>query len=71
MTARLPADERNAIPHGTVELLAERQGIQPGHEILLGLYFRLEKGWHIYWINPGDSGEPPRLEWHLPAGLRA
>jgi thiol:disulfide interchange protein DsbD len=38
---------------------------------LLGLHFRLEKGWHIYWINPGDSGETPRLEWHLPAGLRA
>jgi thiol:disulfide interchange protein DsbD len=66
------AEGRNvAIPHGTVELLAEQQTIQPGHRILLGLHFRLEKGWHIYWINPGDSGEPPRLEWHLPAGMRA
>jgi len=72
LAARAIADERGvAIPHGTVELLSEQESIQPGHAIHLGLHFRLEKGWHIYWINPGDSGEPPRLEWHLPAGLRA
>jgi len=66
------ADERRAsIPHGMVELLSEQESIQPEHAIHLGLHFRLEKGWHIYWINPGDSGEPPQLEWHLPAGLRA
>ena len=33
--------------------------------------FQLEKGWHIYWINPGDSGQPPRVQWHLPDGLSA
>jgi len=57
------------IPHGTLELLAENQWIAPGHELHLGLYFQLEKGWHIYWVNPGDSGEPPRVTWQLPAGL--
>src|SRR5271169_4400140 len=72
LASRAIADERRvAIPHGTVELLSEQESIQPGHAIHLGLHFRLEKGWHIYWINPGDSGEPPRLEWRLPAGLRA
>ncbi len=72
LAASAIADERRvSIPHGTVELLSEQESIQPGHAILLGLHFRLEKGWHIYWVNPGDSGEPPRLEWHLPAGLRA
>jgi len=72
MTASVHADERGVpIPHGTVELVSEQQSIQPGQTLLLGLHFRLEAGWHIYWINPGDSGEPPRLEWHLPAGLRA
>jgi thiol:disulfide interchange protein DsbD len=72
MTASVRADERSAsIPHGTVELVSEQQSIQPGHALQLGLHFLLEKGWHIYWVNPGDSGEPPRLEWQLPAGLRA
>jgi len=72
LAATAIADERRAsIPHGTVQLLSEQASIQPGHAIHLGLHFRLEKGWHVYWVNPGDSGEPPRLEWHLPAGLRA
>jgi thiol:disulfide interchange protein DsbD len=57
------------IPHGTLELVAENQWIAPGHEFYLGLHFQLEKGWHIYWVNPGDSGEPPRVTWQLPAGL--
>jgi len=26
---------------------------------------------HTYWINPGDSGEPLRVEWQLPTGLAA
>lgn len=59
----------SAIPHGTLELLAENQWIAPGHRFFLGLHFELEKGWHIYWQNPGDSGAPPRISWQLPAGL--
>jgi DsbC/DsbD-like thiol-disulfide interchange protein len=57
------------IPHGTVDLVAENQWIAPGGRIYLGLNFHLEKGWHIYWLNPGDSGQPPHVEWHLPSGL--
>jgi DsbC/DsbD-like thiol-disulfide interchange protein len=59
------------IPHGTVELIAENKWIATGQKLYLGLYFQLEKGWHIYWINPGDSGEPPRVSWQLPTGLTA
>jgi thiol:disulfide interchange protein DsbD len=36
-----------------------------------GLYFKLEPGWHIYWKNPGDAGEPPHIHWTLPAGITA
>lgn len=57
------------IPHGTLELIAENQWISAGRTVNLGLRFWLEKGWHIYWINPGDSGEPPRVTWQLPPGL--
>jgi DsbC/DsbD-like thiol-disulfide interchange protein len=60
-----------SIPHGTVDFVAENQWITPGRQTYVGLNFRLEKGWHIYWINPGDSGQPPQVEWHLPAGLSA
>src|ERR1700691_5532483 len=57
------------IPHGTLDLVAENQWIAAGHTIHLGLRFQLEKGWHVYWVNPGDSGEPPRVKWQLPAGV--
>ena len=60
-----------SIPHGKVDFVAEDQWITPGRQTYFGLNFQLEKGWHIYWINPGDSGQPPRVEWHLPAGLSA
>jgi len=67
----LPSARASAasIPHGTVDLIAENQWIAPGHQSDLGLHFQLEQGWHIYWVNPGDSGQPPRAEWHLPTGL--
>jgi DsbC/DsbD-like thiol-disulfide interchange protein len=69
----LPSARASAtsIPHGTVDLIAESQWIAPGVETYFGLNFQLEKGWHIYWVNPGDSGQPPRVEWHVPAGLSA
>jgi thiol:disulfide interchange protein DsbD len=58
-------------PHGTVDLIAEPASVRPGRPFSVGLLFRLEPGWHIYWINPGDSGEPPRVKWSLPAGFTA
>ncbi len=58
-----------AIPHGKVALLAEHRSISPGQQTTLALRFQLEEGWHIYWQNPGDSGQPPRVHWQLPPGL--
>jgi thiol:disulfide interchange protein DsbD len=31
----------------------------------------MEKGWHTYWRNPGDSGLPTRVRWELPEGFAA
>ena len=30
-----------------------------------------EPGWHVYWENPGDSGDAPRFELTLPPGWQA
>ena len=57
--------------HLTVELLTETSSIAPNRDFLAGLHFILDKGWHIYWINAGDAGEPPRVDWQLPAGITA
>jgi thiol:disulfide interchange protein len=31
----------------------------------------IEPGWHTYWRNPGDSGQPTTLAWTLPTGWSA
>ena len=56
--------------HAHLELLAD-SGPVPGKPLLLGVLFHLDRGWHIYWQNPGDSGEPPKIDWHLPPGYHA
>jgi len=57
--------------HLTLELIAENASIAPAVSFRAGLKFNLEKGWHVYWINPGDSGQPPKVEWKLPEGFQA
>ena len=57
--------------HVTAELVAERQGIAPGETIHVALRQQIQKGWHTYWRNSGDSGEATRIKWDLPAGWRA
>jgi len=59
------------IPHGTLELVSDTSSISAGHEFTVGLQFKMERGWHIYWVNPGDSGEPPHVTWQLPKGVTA
>jgi DsbC/DsbD-like thiol-disulfide interchange protein len=57
--------------HAKVELIADKASIKPGEDVLLGVYYVLEPGWHLYWINPGDSGQPPSFDWKLPSGFVA
>jgi thiol:disulfide interchange protein len=57
--------------HLTLALVVPEQQLARGATITAGLQFKLEKGWHIYWVNAGDSGEPPRVRWALPAGITA
>lgn len=39
-------------------LVADGNAVAPGVPIPIGLRLRLKPGWHTYWRNPGDSGEP-------------
>ena len=64
--AQIPGDE-----HVKVELVSSQGAIVPQQHLQLGIRFDLEEGWHTYWVNPGDSGEPPRIEWTLPKGFQA
>ena len=57
--------------HARVELIAGQSSLTSSQQIWLGVHFSLEKDWHIYWVNPGDSGLPPVLKWQLPPGFSA
>ncbi len=52
------------------ELIAEKKALSPGVN-WLAVRLTPDPGWHVYWINPGDSGQPTSLEWSLPAGATA
>lgn len=70
LAALLTAGAQNS-KHAQVELLSRETAAVPGKELMLGVHFKLEPGWHIYWLNPGDSGQPPSFSWQLPAGWSA
>ena len=59
------------LPHVHVQLISPDAQLHPGTTNNAGLYFKLEPGWHVYWKNAGDAGEPPRINWTLPAGITA
>ncbi len=52
-----------------VDLVSAKSPIKPGEPVLLGLRMKVEPGWHTYWVNPGESGMKPAMEWKLPAGF--
>jgi len=58
-------------PHVHVQLAIPQDQLYPGGANAAGLYFKLEPGWHVYWKNAGDAGEPPHIQWTLPAGVTA
>jgi thiol:disulfide interchange protein DsbD len=60
-----------ATGHLSAELVPQTQGVAPGQTTYVALHQKIQPGWHTYWRNAGDSGEPTRLKWTLPTGWRA
>jgi len=73
LAAGLPAQATSSsadADHVHVQLVSTSTEIASrGFGTELGLYFKLEPGWHIYWKNPGDAGEPPHVKWTGPEGI--
>jgi thiol:disulfide interchange protein DsbD len=69
-----PAQARaqtQAGPHVRVVLIAAAAAIEPGQRVQAALVQTIAPGWHTYWRNPGDSGEPTKMAWRLPTGFVA
>ena len=57
-------------PSCKVTALPVQEVARAGKPIEIALQFDIEPGWHIYWTNPGDSGEPTSVQWNLPEGWK-
>ncbi len=53
-------------------LLSEWESVPAqGGSFRVALRQKIIEGWHTYWRNPGDSGEPTQIVWDLPEGVEA
>ncbi len=48
------------------ELLVDSLQVRPGDRFRVGVRFRMDEDWHIYWRNPGDSGLSSEILWNAP-----
>ncbi len=49
---------------------AEARARLIGDARALGLEFELQPGWHVYWINSGDAGYAPRIDFRATSAVR-
>jgi DsbC/DsbD-like thiol-disulfide interchange protein/cytochrome c biogenesis protein CcdA len=52
-------------------LVAAHTAVVPGEPLRIGLWLQHDPEWHTYWLNPGDSGLPTRIDLDLPPGFSA
>ena len=57
--------------HIEAELVSATTSFAPGTTATVGLRFKMDPHWHVYWENPGDSGLSPTVRWTLPPGFAA
>ncbi len=71
--AAAAAEEGPAVRTDNVEarLVVSTTAVAPGDTITVGLHKIIREGWHTYWVNPGDAGEPTRIDWDVPRGVVA
>ena len=62
--AYVPSANAQAVDGGRalVELIAERESVEPGDTLYVALKMDLDEGWHVYWRNAGDAGLPPLVD---------
>ncbi|ADO76016.1 protein-disulfide reductase DsbD family protein [Stigmatella aurantiaca] len=53
-------------PRLEAALLVDATQVKPGDPFRVGVRFRMDPDWHIYWKNPGDSGLSTEVSWDTP-----
>jgi thiol:disulfide interchange protein DsbD len=52
-----------------VKMLADTSAVVPGKPFDVAMHYKISPGWHIYWINPGESGAATKVKFDLPPGF--
>ncbi len=55
-------------PYSQARLVADVASVAPGDAFEVALEITVDPGWHTYWLNPGDSGQPVTAEWTVEGG---
>jgi thiol:disulfide interchange protein DsbD len=58
-------------PYSDAALVSAAERVAPGDSFEVALVLTQDPGWHSYWRNAGDSGQPTTLDWRLPEGVAA
>jgi len=51
------------IDEANVRLVSAVTAVGDSDEITLGLHFKMQEKWKVYWRSPGDAGYPPEIDW--------
>lgn len=65
--AQVTAEKR----YVAIDVIADKRVVTPGQKLWVALRQKIAPGWHTYWSNPGDSGEPTKIAWRLPPSFTA
>lgn len=52
------------------ELVADVEALAPGRPFHLAVRLEIKDGWHVNWLNPGDAGLAPGIQWNVPKGFK-
>ena len=63
-------DNEKTHKHVSLELISSVNTVGKEQELHLGLYFKLDPGWKIYWKYPGKAGYPPNIDWSKSKNLK-
>jgi len=64
-----PEDAMDIAQVARVALVADVARVRPGETFHLAITASMAKHWHTYWMNPGDTGVPVRLNVQAPEGF--
>ena len=54
--------------HATAKLVKEQTQAEPGKTMWIGVHFKMDEEWHLYWPGRNDTGFAPEFKVTLPEG---